>query len=103
MKTLPVENISKLLIVRPDAIGDMILTLPAIKAIKEALPNTVITVLASPINSKIIEHLPYIDEVIIDRKVTSFFGLSQTYYFMYILLFYTLVAIFYRCCYEYFI
>lgn len=74
MKNLPVENISKLLIVRPDAIGDMILTLPAIKAIKEALPNISITVLASPINSQLIEHLPYIDEIILDKKVTSLFG-----------------------------
>ena len=63
---LPLEKIKKILIVRPDAIGDMVLTLPCIKAIKDTYPHMSITVLASGYNAKVIEHLDYIDNIIID-------------------------------------
>jgi len=71
MKRLPIEKIQKILIIRPDAIGDMVLTLPAIKAIKTVYPNKHITVLASRYNARIIEHLPYIDDILYDRPVQN--------------------------------
>ncbi|MFT5171651.1 MAG: ADP-heptose:LPS heptosyltransferase [Candidatus Marinamargulisbacteria bacterium] len=71
MKTLPVEKFQKILIVRPDAIGDMVLTLPCVKAIKEAHPHLHISILASSYNAKVVEHLPYIDEIIVDRYTTG--------------------------------
>jgi ADP-heptose:LPS heptosyltransferase len=62
------EKIKKILVIRSDAIGDMTLTLPAIKTIKDHYPNVHITVLASPINSQLIEHLDYVDDIILKEN-----------------------------------
>lgn len=65
---IPVDQIKKVLIIRPDAIGDMVLTLPCIRAIKAQYPHWYIAVLASPYNARIIRHIPEIDEIILDWK-----------------------------------
>jgi heptosyltransferase III len=58
-------DIKKILVVRSDAIGDMVLTLPAIKAIKEKFPDAHLCVLASPINAQLLPFCPFVDEVIL--------------------------------------
>ena len=50
---------------RLDKMGDMILSLPAIKGIKLANPDLQIYVLASHQNAKVVEGLKYIDQLII--------------------------------------
>jgi ADP-heptose:LPS heptosyltransferase len=57
----------RILIVRPDAIGDMVLTIPCIVAIKRHYPDVHITLLASPYNARILDPLPpFVDEIIFD-------------------------------------
>lgn len=73
MKHIPMEKIKKILIIRSDAIGDMTLTLPAIKAIKTHFPHCHLTVLASPINAQLIEHLDFIDEILLKESPKGFF------------------------------
>jgi len=72
---IPINAIKKVLIIRPDAIGDMVLTLPCIEAIKTQYPQWHLTVLASPYNAQIIRHIPYIDNILLDwkksQKITS--------------------------------
>ena len=53
----------KICISRLDKMGDMILSLPAIKAIKVANPNIYISVLASSQNAKVLKGLDYIDKI----------------------------------------
>ena len=65
-------NISKkikICIIRNDKMGDMILTLPIIKAIKNSNSNTKITVVCSNKNSFLCEEAPFVDEYsIFDKK-----------------------------------
>ena len=55
----------RICISRIDKMGDMILTLPVIKSIKTNNPNSVIHVLASKTNEKILKNIKYIDKTIL--------------------------------------
>ena len=57
---------------RLDKMGDMILTLPAIKAIKINNPDYKIYVLASQNNIKILNGIKYIDEIIFIDTTSNF-------------------------------
>jgi ADP-heptose:LPS heptosyltransferase len=80
-----VENI---LIIRLKAIGDVVLTLPAVNAIRENFPNAKITFLTSKENAVLLRGFPEVDEIItLDRAtlrsgnplkvVPEFFGLLK--------------------------
>ncbi len=58
----------KLLISRHDKIGDFVVTLPLIKAIKEQYPSTYIAVLVSKVNFEFAQSIEFIDEVILYDK-----------------------------------
>ena len=59
----------KLLLVRTDRIGDMLVTTPCIRAIRQALPDSRIDMLASAYNSPAIYGNPYLDVIhIFDRR-----------------------------------
>ncbi len=56
-------------LIRNDKMGDMILTLPIIKAIKDSIPNTNITVICSNINSFLCEEASFVDSYsVFDNK-----------------------------------
>ena len=59
---------AKVLIVRPDAIGDVMLLLPAIKALKEARPDLHITLMLQAYTAELMTYFPEVDEVFIDWK-----------------------------------
>jgi len=62
-------SIKKILFIRIDRIGDIVLSTPALKAIKQAFPHSDMTVLASPSNSPIIFNNPNIDHIVVyDRR-----------------------------------
>lgn len=54
----------KILLVRPDGIGDEISCLPVASALRDLIPGSRISFLSSPYASPIFEHLPIIDEVL---------------------------------------
>jgi len=60
------SGIQRLLIVRNDRLGDLILTLPAIEAARRALPQAYIAVLVSPYAAGLLENNPHCDAVLID-------------------------------------
>lgn len=62
------NNIKNILILRYDAIGDMIVTLPVIKLIDELIPNSNIDVIASSRNISIIENESRIRNKILQPK-----------------------------------
>ena len=66
---------NKICISRLDRMGDMILSLPSIKAIKIANPNTLIYVLASHRNAKVLKNLNYIDKMIVINTSSNFYAL----------------------------
>jgi lipopolysaccharide heptosyltransferase II len=65
----------KILFIRTDRIGDMVLSTPAFKAIKTAFPDAVLTVLASRTNYSLIQSDPHVDEILIHDSSA---GLRET-------------------------
>lgn len=54
----------KLLLIRPDHLGDVLMLTPALANLRKALPQTEITVLVSPGGAASLENNPYIDRVV---------------------------------------
>ena len=63
-----IPNYKRILIVRTDRIGDVLLSTPVIKAMREAYPQAYIAMMVSPYTKEIVEGNPYLDEVIIYDK-----------------------------------
>ncbi|MFB2937908.1 lipopolysaccharide heptosyltransferase II [Aerosakkonemataceae cyanobacterium BLCC-F154] len=59
------DEAENILCVRLDAIGDVLMTTPAIRALKESLPGRRITLLTSPSGKEIASLIPEINEVIV--------------------------------------
>jgi ADP-heptose:LPS heptosyltransferase len=57
------ERVKSILFLRPDKLGDMIATIPAIHALKREIPHIRIEVIASPRNKIVIENDPFIDAI----------------------------------------
>jgi lipopolysaccharide heptosyltransferase II len=55
----------KILVIRADRIGDMILATPIFEPLKERYPKAKITCLASSLSSPLIEGNPYIDDIMV--------------------------------------
>ena len=59
------DKIKKILIIRDEHIGDYVLSLPALRAIRENFPKTRIDVVVGPWNKDLAEATPYIDGIIV--------------------------------------
>ncbi len=57
-------GVRRLLVVRPDNIGDVIMAGPALRALKESLPGLHITLLASPGGGQAAALLPWVDDLL---------------------------------------
>ena len=64
----------RLLVIRADNIGDVVLTGPALRAIRRALPDAELTLLASPAGAEAAPLLPWIDDVICWRVLWQDLG-----------------------------
>ena len=73
MKTPRIFN--NILIVRTDRIGDVVLTTPAIKALRETYPVSRISVLVSPATFDLVNGNPYLDEILVDDRCGRHKGL----------------------------
>lgn len=62
--TLSWKNCQSILCVRPDNMGDVLMTTPAIRAVKESVPGRHITLLTSSAGAAIAPFIPEIDDVI---------------------------------------
>lgn len=67
----------KILIVRMDKIGDLVLSTPVIKAVRDAYPDSHITLLVRPYARQIVEGNPYLNEVMTYDKATDGKGLLK--------------------------
>ncbi len=91
------ETIKKVLVIRYDVIGDLIVTLPMIKLIKQLIPHASVHLLASEQNSKLIEFDNNIDKIhLFDGRILksffSLFALRKENYDIIFCAFYTLVT-----------
>lgn len=62
------QDTKKILFMRYDRIGDMLITTPVFRAFKRAYPYSNLIVLASEANHNVLSSNPYVDEVIINHK-----------------------------------
>ena len=65
---IPGHNFERILIVRTDRIGDVLLSTPVIKALRDNYPKAHIAMIVSPYAKDIVDGNPYLDEVIIYDK-----------------------------------
>src|SRR5918997_2272869 len=70
----PWGEVRRLLVVRLDNIGDVVMTGPVLRALKENLPSSHITLMASPGGSKAAPLLPWVDEVLAWRVLWQDLG-----------------------------
>jgi ADP-heptose:LPS heptosyltransferase len=69
---LPIDDwrqVRNLLVMRLDNIGDVIMLSPALRSLKENLPHTRLTLMASPSGATAADLLPEIDEVLVWRSL----------------------------------
>lgn len=72
------EPFQRILIVRTDRIGDVVLSTPAIRAVRDAYPNAYIAMAVAPYAKEIVEGNPFLDEVIVFDKGGREKGLRGT-------------------------
>jgi ADP-heptose:LPS heptosyltransferase len=70
-----VKKSSKVLMLRYDRIGDMVITTPVFRELKKTYPNIEINVLASQVNHIILKNNPYIDNIYLNTKNNIFLDL----------------------------
>jgi lipopolysaccharide heptosyltransferase II len=75
MKKVKLKGREKFLIVRTDRIGDVVLSLPVLEAIKRKYPDSQVTMLVSSYTRDLLLNNPWVDETIIDEQA----GLGQFY------------------------
>ncbi len=65
---MDISRVKKILITRTDRIGDVVLSLPAIKAARAAFPDAYIAVMVQPRIDDLLKGNPYINEIIVYDK-----------------------------------
>ncbi len=73
------ENLRRVLLVRLDNMGDVLLTTPAFRAVRQALPEAHLALMAGPAGCEVGRLNPDIDETILYRAPNEdvYFGLPQ--------------------------
>ncbi len=55
---------SRILLIRPDHLGDVLFTTPAIRTLRTALPQSHLACLVGPWSRAVLEHNPHLDEIV---------------------------------------
>jgi len=76
------SHMKRILITRTDRIGDVILSLPAVKAARKAFPGAHIAVIVQPRIPDILKGNPDIDEVIVYDKNEAHKGIAKNFGFI---------------------
>lgn len=63
------EQVRRILAVRLDNIGDVVMLGPALRAVKAAMPDTHVTLMASPAGTQVAPLLPWVNDVFTYRAV----------------------------------
>ncbi|HQP10116.1 MAG TPA: glycosyltransferase family 9 protein [Candidatus Omnitrophota bacterium] len=70
------EKFENILIVRTDRIGDVVLTMPSVKALREAYPQARISILVAPATRDLVDGNICLDEVLVDDRRREHKGLT---------------------------
>lgn len=72
------DKYQRILVVRTDRIGDVLISTPVLKALRDHYPTSFIAMMVSPITKDLVEGNPYVDQVIIFDKDKKHRGLLAT-------------------------
>ena len=61
-------TVRRLLVVRNDRLGDLVLTLPLLEAAREAFPDVRVAVLVKAYTAPLLQSHPHVDELLVDRN-----------------------------------
>src|SRR3989344_2356558 len=64
-KNKGLKNINKILVIRLDHIGDVITSIPTLRALRRAYPKAHISIMLRSLTKELMENCPYVDEVIV--------------------------------------
>ena len=70
-RDLKLAQIARVLVVRLDEIGDVVLTVPFLRELRKNLPHANIVLLVSSATYNLVEHCPYVDEVLNNGPVAA--------------------------------
>src|SRR5262252_1338955 len=59
---------SRILFIRYDRVGDMVLCTGLLRALSAAYPRMTIDVLTTPTNAPVLEHLPFVGDVLVHER-----------------------------------
>ncbi len=66
------SDLKNILIIKPSALGDIVLALPVLSALRKSFPNAEITWLVRPEFAPLLKNHPYLDDIILfDRKLLA--------------------------------
>ena len=71
------KPIKKILVIRPDRLGDVILTLPVVRNLKESFPDASITYLCTEYTAQILESYSLISDLIIYDRENEYKGFKK--------------------------
>lgn len=63
------RHVRRLLVIRLDNIGDLVLLSPSLRTLRESLPQAAITLMVSPAGSQVAPLLPWIDDMLVHRAI----------------------------------
>jgi ADP-heptose:LPS heptosyltransferase len=63
-RELPAQGVSSIVVIKLSALGDTILLIPALRALKQQYPQARVTAVCTKINHEIVASCPYIDDMI---------------------------------------
>ncbi len=66
-----------ILVVRTDRIGDVVLTIPAVRALKKAFPQARISMWVASSTRELVEGLPFVDEVLVEDRTKGWAGYRE--------------------------
>jgi heptosyltransferase-2 len=71
------QDFKNILVVRTDRIGDVVVSIPAMRAIKKAFPLARLTVWIDPSTRELVEGLSFVDDVIVEPRKAGWIGYGQ--------------------------
>jgi|Deesub1362A_J573_1020465.scaffolds.fasta_scaffold04692_4 lipopolysaccharide heptosyltransferase II len=74
------EDVRRILAIKLVAIGDLVLLLPSLKALRERFPDGYIALLTNPRVKEVVEGLPFVDEIIYYDVFNAHRGLKGFFY-----------------------
>jgi len=63
-KSLALPNAPRILVIRPDHIGDLLFATPALRVLRRAFPNAHLTCMVGPWSKAVLENNPHLDAII---------------------------------------